>query len=150
MRNADSYASGLNHRSFRGYVYSGLILIAAVSIYYITQGSCAYDVRGTDGALEITTADKEVFDIPYDGIVSVEERTSFTPGDAVKAKSNSAYKSGTYRNEELGEYTLAVTNRIDRYIIAETADGTIVFNYDNSETTHSMYEGLVKMKADNS
>jgi len=76
----------------------------------------------------------------YTDIVSIKETGDFDIGNKVSGYSSFDYNSGTFRNSEFGNYTLAVFSANDEFIIIEKKDGShIVFNTADMESTVDLY-----------
>jgi hypothetical protein len=81
--------------------------------------------------------------VPYEGITSVELRTSFDDGRRVGGFGGTEVSSGNFQNNELGRYVLARYNSVPNCIVVHHAGEVLVFNLVTADDTTSMYHELL-------
>lgn len=86
--------------------------------------------------------------IRYADILSVSEIHGLDAGTNLDGLCTEQYWFGAWRNDVYGEFTLCASPRFSDYIVLETVNGTVVFNYEDTDTTHQLYTALVDLLAD--
>ena len=54
--------------------------------------------------------------------------------------------SGTYHNDEYGDYQLHVQSKLKTYIVVRNADGVIVFNLESDDTTKELHRYMNELR----
>lgn len=73
--------------------------------------------------------------IPYEDIESIELREDLETGRRVAGFAGDNIRSGNYRNEEFGRYTLASYNAVPMYIVVYHSGEVLAFNLETVEST---------------
>ena len=142
-----------SHRSMKRIVIviSAISVIAVAIILALTMTAGHADAYLEDDALVIdaTMMHKTV---GYDEIVDIELRYDMGYGTRTGGLANSKILSGNFRNDEFGNYHLAVNRDVDACIVVFTEGKTKVFNLHSNEETESFFLDLqskIPVKADN-
>ena len=119
-----------------------ILFVVGVMFYReIAEDNSAHMVIGAN-AISITAADESKREVAFDEIESValhDDFSDFDKGELVTGNEARTGISGTFRNEQFGEYGLYVTPKYKNYIVMETQEGVIVFNYESREDTVAVY-----------
>lgn len=92
-------------------------------------------------AVTLTGPEGSSFSVPYSEIASMDLREGFEPGTAVDGGTKNRIRYGLWHNEELGDYQLFASSKIDVVILLRTAEGeAVVFNYESADTTRSFFD----------
>ena len=83
--------------------------------------------------------------IPYEDIESIELREDLETGRRVAGFAGDNIRSGNYRNEEFGRYTLASYNAVPMYIVVYHSGEVLAFNLETVESTKEVYDQLRDM-----
>lgn len=83
--------------------------------------------------------------IPYEDIESIELREDLETGRRVAGFAGDNIRSGNYRNEEFGRYTLASYNAVPMYIVVYHSGEVLAFNLETVESTQEVYDQLRAM-----
>ena len=54
--------------------------------------------------------------------------------------------SGTFRNDEYGEYQLHVMKKGKKFIVVHSDEGVLAFSFESDETTESLYEYFIEQR----
>ena len=117
-----------------------IVIFAGVFLYNIINPSDMVEVYVESDVLVIAGLENVTYRIPVDTV----DRFYYLEEMEYPEEAKSIL-CGTYSNETLGEYVLYVNGKIDACIVAETENGTYVFNYENASTTKSLCEALEEL-----
>lgn len=123
------------------------IVLAAATIYYYfySQTGSSMNFSQESSTLTFSGPKNTSCSFSFDEITSIELAEEPDYGSAVDGGSTTGKNNyGTWESDSLGMYQSFVTTRIKPYIIIRSAEKTAIFNYDNSETTVSLYEQLTE------
>lgn len=116
------------------------ILVLAI-FFYNAFGSNTLLLSLEGEAITLTGPEGSSFSVPYSKIASMELREDFDPGAPVNGGLKSRIRYGLWHNEELGDYQLFASDKIDVVILLRTTEGeTLVFNYESTDTTHNFFD----------
>lgn len=80
--------------------------------------------------------------IKYSDIRKLELRNDMDIGNRTNGFGGSDISSGTFKNAEFGNYTLASYNSVGIHIVVHTSDSVLVFNADSADKTVAFYTDL--------
>lgn len=86
----------------------------------------------------------ESLKVNWEEIQNVEKRDSVDFGTVVSGTDTADQKSGTFHNDEFGDYRLFADPDISNYLIITTDETTLVMNYESEKSTDSFYDALLK------
>lgn len=145
MRTDSGHQSG----QVRNIIFIILIFVAA-TLYYVLHPSSPSGLSFGDDAMTVTVAGDEpyVLEVPYDGIRDLERASGLDLGRCLEGGDTEKCRYGLWENETFGQYRLCAWAGITEYVVLDTADGTVVCNYESDEATGSLYDALVKFLAE--
>ncbi|MCM1296429.1 MAG: hypothetical protein NC311_12900 [Muribaculaceae bacterium] len=134
----------------RGQEVSAAILIIVAAVVLVLKmsasaGSVSYAMDGS--ALGVACKDHAPVFIAYSEIQEIVLCTAFPMGEAVTCADWDSGWCGTYRSEELGEYTLFAYSGVGEFIMVRTAGELLIFNAGDQKTTEDLYEQLLQKAA---
>ncbi len=126
-------------------VVAAVSAIVIIVVAILIMGS-HINITLTDDGINIDASMENEF-ILYTDIKDIEIRDSFDTGNKVMGYDVPGMKSGEFRNNEFGNYRLAIHSDIGKYIIIEKMDGKhTVFNCGSVDDTVSMYNEILVRK----
>ena len=118
-----------------------LFILAAAVFFYGIFGSNTLLLSLEGEAVTLTGPEDSSFSVPYSKIASMELREDFEPGSSVNGGLKNRIRYGLWHNEELGDYQLFASDKIDVVILLRTTEGeALVFNYESADTTRNFFE----------
>lgn len=135
-----------NSAQWRNWIFI-LILIVCVTVFYGMKGSETVNFAFEEDGVTLTGPKDAPFSvtIDYDDISSVSEITELDAGDKLTGVDTDRCRFGTWKNETWGEYTLCIIPKCADYIVFETADGVVVCNYENEDSTQHLYTAILEL-----
>lgn len=118
----------------------GLLAIAILGIMFLCPLG---QVKTNQKDFTIKSAFTINVTIKYSEITDIDLVNEIDEGEMVTGLNIRKYKSGSFINDEFGNYTLCIRNNLTKFIIVEYDDKILVFNYNNDEETISLYDELV-------
>ena len=95
-------------------------------------------IIGPSGAPEPVVVD-------YADIRSISHCTGLELGDCESGLDTASCRFGTWRSDELGRYALCALPSVSEYVVLETAQRTVVFNYEDDDATAHLYTALLEL-----
>ena len=145
MTPEESRKASSGHRSVR-YVMIAIVAICVVSVVVVVavmMVSGHVSASMDDDGLEIDATMMHE-DIPFDEISRVELRDDVDYGTRTGGFGGMDISSGNFRNDEFGDYRLAIHNGVGLCIVVHATDGdVVVFNLADREYTESFYHDLL-------
>ena len=141
----ESRKAAMGHRSMRNVMIAitAICIVVVVAIVAVVMVSGHVDVRMDEDSLEIDATMMHE-DIPFDEISHIELRDDVDYGMRTGGFGGMDISSGNFRNDEFGDYRLAIHNDVDLCIVVHMRDGdTVVFNLGDRESTESFYQDLL-------
>lgn len=118
-----------------------VFILALAVFFYGAFGSNTLLLSLEGEAVTLTGPEDSSFSVPCAEIASIELREAFEPGIAVNGDKKNHIRYGLWHNEELGDYRLFASDKIDVVIVLRTTnDEVLVFNYESADTTRSFYD----------
>ena len=119
-----------------------IAVIAVFSLFMKPKAnvSCAAE----DGQLLVTGRSGYELTIVYDTLVSVEYFDEMEYGTMIEGTDDKYEKSGLWENDELGQYLMCTSAKVDSCIVIETEEQVMVINYASETSTSSLYEALLE------
>ena len=127
-----------------------ILIFAAATLYYILRPASPSGLSFGDEAMTIAAAGEEpyVIEVPYDGITGLEQVEDLDLGRCLVGAGTGKCLYGLWENDAFGRYRLCVWTGITAYVVLDTAEGTVVCNYESDAATGSLYDALVKFLAE--
>lgn len=117
-----------------------VVIFVGVFLYNMINPSNVVTIQVEDTDLVLGGYEDITYSIPLDTI------NRFTYVEEVEyPEETKSILHGTYSSEQWGEYILYVNGKVSSCIVAETENGTYVFNYENESTTKSLCEALEEL-----
>lgn len=122
-------------------VVTGVMLVICVVSTIVALGSesVSTDLNARDLRIEAPFVDESV---PYQDINGLELRNDVDYGSRSSGYAGDHLLSGNFRNDEFGNYKLAVHKATDECIVVHQGGGILVFNLDSSDKTEQFYDDL--------
>lgn len=95
-------------------------------------------LTGPEGAPFVVT-------VQYQEIHSISEITELDLGTYLTGLNTEKCWFGTWHNDAYGDYTLCASPAFSDYIVLETANGVIVFNYESADATQHFYPAMQEL-----
>lgn len=126
------------------------VIFVAVTAFSLFRGSEPVELAFHDDEMTITGPEGAPFvvTIPYQDIRAVSEADALEPGVRREGLDTGRCRFGSWRNGAYGDYTLCASPHISSYIVLDTADGVVVFNYESADSTHHLYLALADLLRD--
>ncbi len=132
-----------SHRSMKrvvwGVTVASLAIVAVVIALAMTAGHV--DVTLDEDSVTIDATMKHRT-IRFDNVLAVELRDGMDYGVRVGGLSGSDYLCGNFRNDEFGNYDLAVHRHVGGCIVIHTEGRAMVFNLGSEEATEKFFGEL--------
>ncbi len=122
-------------------VITGALVVACAIGSLVVLGSGSVSANLDDKGLGVSApfVDEE---ISYQDIDSVELRNDVDYGSRRAGYAGKNLLSGNFRNDEFGNYKLAVHRSTDECIVVHHDGGILVFNLESSDDTKRFYDDL--------
>ena len=118
-----------------------LFIVVLAVFFYNVFGSNTLLLSLEGEAVNLTGPENSSFSVPYSEIASMGLREDFEPGTAVNGDLKNHIRYGLWHNEELGDYQLFASDKIDVVILLRTTEGeALVFNSESADTTRNFFE----------
>jgi len=125
-------------------IISAVILVGVVYLVFF-YGDVSAEISDDEERLMVSAPMVDVT-IEIDNITSVEYRTEFSAGSRTNGFGTPVVNSGSFRNGELGDYTLAALANVNAFILVKHTGGKdLVFNVGSVDETHAFYDRLVAL-----
>lgn len=123
-----------------------VLLIATLLIIFWGQGSKQVLLEFQDHSMILSAPEEESFrlSIAYTDIFHMELLSEFDFGNCISGTDLEDHKNGHWTNDAFGDYTLCIYVDIPAYILLDTVEGTVVFNYESSDTTQQLFHALAE------
>jgi hypothetical protein len=103
---------------------------------YVSVGEDALLIQGYKG--------QEV-SIPYGELTRVELTGEVNFGTMINGTDTVRGTSGTWKNDEYGEYSLYINKKVTDYLVLTTDTQTTVFNYESVNVTDNIYTAFEEL-----
>ena len=97
-----------------------------------------------EGSLLVTGRSGYALTVEYKKLTEREYRETMDYGTLLEGTDDQHERSGRWENAELGEYILCVNPKIEPCILAQTEEGTMVFNFESAKATEALYTALTE------
>lgn len=101
-------------------------------------GETQMTITGPEGAPAPVT-------LAYTDVCAISLRPDLDLGSREEGLDNSSCRFGAWRNGEFGRYMLCACPELPEYIVLETEQGNVVFNYQDADATAHLYEALLEL-----
>ena len=134
---------GLNTR-FVNYLLV-VLLIVGVTIFSLVGGASNITLIIGEDSVTVGGLEERECVIAYSDVERTELLDELPAIDEkVNADERGKVISGTCKNSEYGEFELYVDQAINKCMLIETADTTLVFNLEGDSTTEQVFESLTE------
>lgn len=117
------------------------VLMAVPSVMILDRMDFREEVEVTAGEDSVAIKAPMVSEtVRYSDITEIRMDADFHHGTRISGYGGSSIHSGTFRNSDLGTYTLAAYSSCDACIVIHTSGGYIAFNRETPEETSSLYD----------
>lgn len=123
-----------------------IILVVLFLFWHFTPPSANLSFEGE--SLSVTDGDTVDVSIPFAEIRTVSLLGTLERGEMVRGTSTSRIARGIWKNDAYGEYTLCINEKINCCVVIQADNQALVYNYESSETTQSIYDMLVQALCD--
>lgn len=125
-----------------------ILIIAAIFLvitFLIYRGSIPGVLFKADKAsMTLTGPQNTSITLSYSDILSASFIAEPDYGSSAGGGTDGSYHYGIWQNEEWGTYQSFVSVKIPCCIVLNTADDTIVFNFESQDTTEKLYPSLLE------
>ena len=83
--------------------------------------------------------------VDYTDILALYQRSGLELGSGESGLDTNKCRFGSWNNTEFGDYTLCAVPAASEYIVMETVQGTVVFNYQDDDATLHLYTALLEL-----
>ncbi|MCI1722472.1 MAG: hypothetical protein LKM35_04605 [Lachnospiraceae bacterium] len=128
-------------------LFSFIFLAAAIVIVTIlltTRTVTPLDFEVKENGFALTGPEKTSCEINYSDITSLDYSNQADFGSPTDGGTSLNCRYGTWENAAWGNYRNYTSTKINSCIICRTEDMTVVFNYENDDTTESIYKEIQK------
>lgn len=127
-----------------------VILLAAATVYYFVHPSEPQGLSFGDEAMTVAAEGEPPYtiEVRYDDIEDLEQAKDLDLGQCLEGGETKRCRYGLWENDAFGQYRLCVWTGLTQYVVLDTAEGTVVCNYESDEATGSLYDALVKFLAE--
>lgn len=126
------------HRFWKRNVLWTLLVFAALFVYSLVVGP-KIAVEASQEDICLTMEDKTVYTVKFSDIADVKLVENPDYGSCITGSDKHQTKSGRWLNEQWGEYTVCTYNSSSSCIVAQTGEGTVVFNLASEVDTEQLY-----------
>ena len=123
----------------------GVVLLVGVLFYLLSTNNEGISVAVKDDHISLAYSSGESFDIRFKDILSVTEIQDLDTGNYISGTETKRCKFGGWSNGQFGEYNLGIYAGVMRYIVVETSNGILVFNFASEDETESFYKAFLKL-----
>jgi hypothetical protein len=103
---------------------------------YVTIGEDSLGIQSYKG---------QEISVSYKDLTKVELNDTYDFGEVVDGTDTTRGTGGLWRNDTYGEYYLFINKKVDDYIILTTDTKIIVFNYESTNVTDSIYSNFIDL-----
>lgn len=104
-----------------------------------------FTVRLNDEQLILSYANEEPVIVKFEDIISVVKLADVHLGEHISGKETKRYKFGVWNNSEYGAYHLCIDVDVNRFILLETANGFVLFNFESDDATDNFYKAFIEL-----
>lgn len=121
--------------------FTAVLFVGILAIAFF-RGESMMDVTFGETAVDVTTS-RYSMNIPYDMVESIEIGQIDEDDELVNGVADIALRTGTWRNEQWGEYSACVDVQTGKCILVHLNDGRLfVFSHESDEKVQSDFETL--------
>ena len=95
--------------------------------------------------LTVTDPEEQEYIIAFSDIQSINLQSEIEYGTCIDGKDTDKYKYGTWENNIWDKYSLCVNSRADKYIVVNSQDTVLVFNYNTDYDTNDFYSAFQEL-----
>ena len=123
-----------------------VLLIAILLITFWGKDSKQVLLEFQESTMILSAPEEDAFrvSIAYEDISSMELLSELDIGACISGTDLEDRKNGHWSNTAFGDYTLCIYADIPSYIRLDTSEGTVVFNYESSDTTQQLFDALAE------
>lgn len=139
------YAAALGSKNQKWAKILSLVMIAAILTFVAAlmfTGDIAYECGGD--ALRIQADYSGDLEVSYEEMDEISLRDDFDTGVRTMGFGSARLSMGSFRNEELGDYTLYAYNSCDSVILIRSGEKYLAINAETEEETLELYRTLME------
>ena len=127
-----------------------VLLLAAATVHYFLHPSEPSGLSFGEESMTVAAEGEPHYtiEVRYDDIEDLERAADLELGECLEGGETKRCRYGLWENDSFGRYRLCVWTGLTEYVVMETAEGTVVCNYESDESTVSLYDALVKFLAE--
>ncbi|MCD7817854.1 MAG: hypothetical protein LUH07_02225 [Lachnospiraceae bacterium] len=128
-------------------MFIAFLLIVTAVMHYINYGDVDGGITFSGTGIQIEIPDGTVYDFAYSDILDISlEAMPDDLGTCINGDQARAFYCGIWENETRGTCVLYLDPTLSSVIVMEIPDQTIVINYENDDTTSSLYQAILDAK----
>lgn len=131
----------------RRYFVLSMLVVVAIAIFNGVRGQQTLMPLLEETQFSIVDLDGNTHSFSYADAELIELRNdfqSFDRGEKLEGTETRRCYSGTYQNEEFGEYQLHAMANLDEYIVVHLPQEVLVLSYGSNETTRMLYQSFTE------
>lgn len=120
-----------------------IFVIAVISLFRNREETLTYSFSEEGFTVEAVSG--YCVSVDWDSILSAEEREALELGTLVEGTDADTERSGSWENEEFGQYILCADAKVDSYVVLYTQTGVVAVNFEDEEATASLCQAIEEM-----
>lgn len=120
-----------------------IAVIAVISLFRSREETLKYSFSEEGFAIE--TVSGYSVSVAWDSILSAQERETLEPGKLLDGTDDDTERSGSWENQEFGQYILCTDAKVDDYVVLYTETGVVIINFEDKEATRSLCQAIEEM-----
>ena len=131
----------------RNIIFAVAIIVIVAIYYFFNNAGTPVLIQFDENSMTwVHPTDSSIsMEIMYQDILSIDEASDVDVGQMVSGSKDDQFWFGIWENEKYGQYTLCASPQSSRYIVLNTVNGIVVFNYGDSATTQELYKALTEL-----
>ena len=117
-----------------------LAIMITVTVVSFLRSENAVGFQWTETQMQFTDPGGSSHTILYKDILSLELAEDPDYGSCISGRKTSAWRYGTWENQDWGRYTLCANTSTGICIVLQTQDGTFVLSYESDDITTALYD----------
>ncbi len=122
-----------------------IFLLVLVIGYALLNSGESFTINLEGDTLMFSYPEMTSVSVNLSDLESISLRSEFDTGEYVSGVDSFRYLFGTWRNDELGEYSLCAHSHVRTFIILKTHNGFVVFNEGSPAGTADFYYAFITL-----
>ncbi|MCD8105857.1 MAG: hypothetical protein LUF35_12885 [Lachnospiraceae bacterium] len=124
--------------------YINLLIIIAILLFitFRSGNTTANTYKITETTFTVIAPDDTQYSLNFADVLHLELVSNADYGTCTQGEDSGTQYYGTWENDAWGTYYLSVSTSVSQCIVIQTADTTIVTNYESNSTTSAFYKEL--------